>query len=92
VIAHALIATGVNTDGQREILGVNVVSSEDGTGWLVRVRSLMVPGLHRVALVTSDTHPGSVEAIDSTLPSASWRRCRIHDARNLSTKVVPTPV
>jgi putative transposase len=40
VLVHALIATGINADGHREILGLEVTSSEDGAGWLAFFRSL----------------------------------------------------
>lgn len=87
VIVHALLATAVNADGSREVLGLDVVASEDGAGWLAFLRSLVARGLSGVALVTSDAHPGLVEAIGATLPGASWQRCRAHYARNLSTQV-----
>ena len=87
VLVHALIAVGVNNDGQREVLGLDVVSGEDGAGWLAFLRSLLARGLTGVALVTSDSHPGLVQAIGATLPGASWQRCRTHYARNLGTKV-----
>ena len=87
VIVHALLAVGVNANGQREVLGVEVVSSEDGAGWLAFLRELVARGLAGVRLVTSDAHPGLVEAIGATLPGASWQRCRTHFARNLTTKV-----
>ncbi len=87
VLVHALVAVGVNSDGQREVLGVDVVSGEDGAGWLAFLRSLVARGLTGVALVTSDSHPGLVQAIGATLPGASWQRCRTHYARNLGTKV-----
>lgn len=64
-----------------------MVSSQDGAGWLAFLRCLVARGLHGVALVTSDAHPGLVEAIGSTRPGASWQRCRTHYARNPSTKV-----
>lgn len=78
VNVHALIATGVNADGHREILGVDVTSGEDGPGWLAFCRSLVARGLSGVELVISDAHPGLVDAIGSTLPGASWQRCRTH--------------
>jgi transposase-like protein len=87
VNVHALIATAVNACGQREILGVDVVSTEDGAGWVAFLRSLVARGLSGVALVISDAHAGLIEAIGATLPGASWQRCRTHFARNLSTKV-----
>src|SRR5690348_999319 len=87
VLVHALVATGVNADGKREILGLEVTSSEDGAGWLAFFRGLVARGLSGVVLVTSDAHPGLVAAIASTLPGASWQRCRTHYLRDLLTKV-----
>ena len=83
VNVHALLATGVNADGYREILGLQVTSAEDGAGWLGFFRDLVARGLSGVALVTSDAHRGLVEAIGATLPGASWQRCRTHYAANL---------
>ena len=83
VNVHALVATGVNSDGHREILGLQVTSAEDGAGWLAFFRDLTARGLSGVKLVTSDAHRGLVEAIGATLPGASWQRCRTHYAANL---------
>jgi len=83
VNVHALVATGVNADGHREILGLQVTSAEDGAGWLSFFRDLTARGLSGVALVTSDAHQGLVAAIGATLPGASWQRCRTHYAANL---------
>ncbi len=83
VNVHALVATGVNADGYREILGLHVTSAEDGAGWLAFFRDLVARGLSGVALVTSDAHSGLVSAIGATLPGASWQRCRTHYAANL---------
>ena len=83
VNVHALLAAGVNGDGHREILGLQVTSAEDGAGWLGFFRDLTARGLTGVQLVTSDAHRGLVEAIGATLPGASWQRCRTHYAANL---------
>lgn len=80
-------ASAVNADGHREILGVDIITSEDGAGWTAFVRGLVARGLSGVALVISDAHPGLVDAIASTLPGASWQRCRTHFMRNLLTRV-----
>ncbi len=80
---HALVATGVNADGHREVLGIQATSSEDGAGWLGFFRDLTARGLTGVKLVTSDAHAGLVAAIGATLPGASWQRCRTHYAANL---------
>jgi transposase-like protein len=83
VNVHALLAVGVNGDGHREILGLQVTSAEDGAGWLAFFRDLTARGLAGVQLVTSDAHRGLVEAIGATLPGAAWQRCRTHYAANL---------
>ncbi|SCL70652.1 Transposase (or an inactivated derivative) [Micromonospora citrea] len=87
VNVHALIAVGVNADGGREVLGLDVASDEDGAGWLAFLRSLTARGLTGVRLVISDAHAGLVAAIGAALPGASWQRCRTHYLRNLLTKV-----
>lgn len=84
---HVLVATGVNADGHREILGVEVTSAEDGAGWLAFLRGLVARGLTGVQLVISDAHRGLIEAIGAALPGAAWQRCRTHYLRNLLTKV-----
>ena len=78
-----LVATGVNADGHREILGLDVCSAESHTGWLTFFRGLTARGLSGVSLVTSDAHPGLVGAVAATLTGASWQRCRTHYAANL---------
>jgi transposase-like protein len=83
VPVHVLVATGVNADGHREVLGVQVTTSEDGAGWLAFFRDLTARGLSGVKLVTSDAHAGLVAAIAATLPGVGWQRCRTHYAANL---------
>jgi putative transposase len=80
-------AVGVNRDGFRESLGLDVVTAEDGAAWLAFVRGLVARGLDGVRLVSSDAHPGLVDAIAATLTGASWQRCRTHFMRNLLTRV-----
>ena len=82
-----VVATGVNTAGNREILGTELFTTEDGAGWTAFLRGLVARGLSGVRLVISDAHPGLVDAIASTLPGASWQRCRTHFMRNLLAKV-----
>ena len=82
-----VVATGVNAAGNREILGLDLHTSEDGAGWTSFLRGLVARGLASVRLVISDAHPGLVDAIASTLPGSSWQRCRTHFLRNLLTKV-----
>jgi len=83
VPVHALVATGVDADGHRQVLGIQVTTSEDGAGWIGFFRDLVARGLSGVQLVTSDAHAGLVAAISATLPGAAWQRCRTHYAANL---------
>src|SRR4051794_16581825 len=83
VNTHVLVATGVNADGHREILGVDICSAESEAGWLTLFRGLNARGLNGVKLVTSDAHSGLVAAMTATLDGASWQRCRTHYAANL---------
>jgi len=81
--AVVLLATGVNGDGHREVLGMRVATSETGAAWNEFFADLTARGLSGVRLVTSDAHPGLVEAIAANLPGAAWQRCRTHYAANL---------
>ena len=78
VNVHALIATGVNADGKREILGLDVATAEDGAGWLAFLRGLAARGLSGVQLVTSDCHHGLRDAIAAVLPGASLAKVPAH--------------
>ena len=80
---HALVATGVNADGHREIPSLQVTTSEDGAGWLGFFRDLVARGLSGVDLVTSDAHADLVAAVGATLQGASWQRCSTHYAAGL---------
>jgi len=83
VVSMAIvIAIGVNADGQREVLGLDVGPSEDGAFWHAFLRSLVARGLSGVNLVTSDAHEGLKGAIAAVLQGASWQRCRTHFMRN----------
>jgi len=85
-----MVATGVNAEGYREILGIHTATTESAAGWLAFFRDLTARGLSGVALVTSDAHAGHVEAIGATLPGASWQRCRTHYAANLMSATPKT--
>ena len=82
-----MVAVGVNTAGRREVVGVELATSEDGAGWTGFLRGLAARGLSGVQLVISDAHPGLVDAARSVLAGAAWQRCRTHYLRNLLTKV-----
>ena len=64
-----VIATGVNVEGHREVLGVDVFTTEDGAGWTAFLRSLVARGLSGVQLVISDAHEGLKNAIGACCPA-----------------------
>ncbi len=82
-----VIATAVNAQGKREVLGLDVVTNEDGAGWKAFLRGLVARGLSGVKLAISDDHQGLNSALASELPGAAWQRCRTHFMRNLLTRV-----
>ena len=81
--AVVLVATGVNGDGHREVLGCTVTTSETKEAWNAFFADLVARGLGGVKLVTCDAHAGLVQAIAANLPGATWQRCRTHYAANL---------
>jgi putative transposase len=86
VVSQAVvIATGVASDGHREVLGFAVGDSEDGAFWTAFLRSLKARGLAGTQLVISDAHTGLKAAIAAVLLGASWQRCRVHWARKESS-------
>lgn len=87
VNVSVVVATGVNAEGKREILGIEVGTSENGAFWLSFLRSLVARGLSGVQLVTSDAHEGLKQAIATVFGEASWQRCRTHFMSNLLAKV-----
>ena len=82
-----VIAIAVNEDGHREVLGMDVFTSEDGSGWTAFLQGLTARGLSGVKLVVSDAHQGLKDAVASCLPGASWQRRRAHFMRNLLCRV-----
>ena len=81
VSAAVIIAVGVNTDGRREVLGLEIGTSEAEPIWTEFLRQLTRRGLRGVKLVVSDAHEGIKAAVTKTL-NATWHRCRVHFMRN----------
>src|SRR5689334_14680985 len=82
VSVAVIIAVGVNGDGRREVLGLDIGPSEAETFWTEFLRKLARRGLRGVKLVVSDAHEGLKAAITKVL-HATWQRCRVHLMRNL---------
>ena len=89
VSVAAIIASGVNRDGRREILGLGLGDSEAQVFWVDFLRRLRQRGLSGVQLVISDAHEGLKAAIVQVF-TASWQRCRVHFLRNLLACVPKT--
>ncbi len=87
VNVSVVVATGVNAQGQREVLGMDVGASENGAFWLAFLRSLNARGLSGVELVISDAHQGLKQAIATVYAGSGWQRCRTHFMANLLTRV-----
>ena len=81
VSVAVIIAVGVNSDGRREVLGMDIGPSEAEPFWTAFLRKLTRRGLRGVKLVISDAHEG-IKAAVSKLLCASWQRCRVHFMRN----------
>jgi transposase-like protein len=82
VAMAAIVAVGVNNDGRREVLGLDIGPSEAETFWTEFLRKLRRRGLRGVKLVVSDAHEGIKAAVAKVL-TASWQRCRVHFMRNV---------
>ena len=81
VSVAVIIAVGVNSDGRREVLGMDIGPSEAEPFWTAFLRKLTRRGLRGVKLVISDAH-GGIKAAVSRLLCATWQRCRVHFMRN----------
>ena len=81
VSVAAIIAVGVNADGRREVLGLEIGTSEAEPIWTEFLRKLTRRGLRGVKLVVSDAHESIKTAVSKVL-NATWQRCRVHFMRN----------
>jgi len=87
-----LVASAVNAEGYREILGICEGAKEDKSGWSAFLRHLVDRGLTGVELIISDACRGLVESIAEYLPEAGWQRCVVHFYRNVFSHVPATKV
>jgi len=81
VSVAVIVAVGANSDGRREVLGLDIGPSEAEPFWTAFLRKLSRRGLRGVKLVVSDAHEGLKAAVAKVL-SATWQRCRVHFMRN----------
>jgi putative transposase len=85
-----LVASAVNAEGYREILGICEGAKEDKAGWSAFLRHLVDRGLSGVQLIISDACRGLVESVAEYLPQAQWQRCMVHFYRNVFSHVPST--
>jgi putative transposase len=77
-----LVAVGIDWEGRRQILGVELANRESRSSWRDFLTGLKERGLHGVEFVVSDDHDGLKKAIRECLPEAAWQRCYVHFLRN----------
>ena len=82
-----LIATAINTDGEKEIVGFQMGAAESYESWLEFFRGLVARGLGNPLLVISDAHEGLKKAISAVFVGSSWQRCKVHFMRNVLSQV-----
>lgn len=82
-----LIAMGIGTDGKRTVLGVSAALSEAEVHWREFFASLVARGLHGVAFIVSDAHPGMAAARQAVFPAVPWQRCQFHLQQNAQAHV-----
>ena len=86
------MASAVNSEGFREILGICEGAKEDKSGWSAFLRHLVDRGLNGVQLIISDACRGLMESAAEYLPDAQWQRCMVHFYRNVFSHVPATRV
>jgi transposase-like protein len=82
-----LVCVGVDEEGFREVLAVEVAGSEKGAAYASLLRGLVDRGLSGVRLVISDEHEGIKAAVSGELPGAEWQRCTVHFERNVLSHI-----
>jgi putative transposase len=87
-----LVCVGVDEEGFREVLAVEVAGSEKGAAYASMLRGLVDRGLSGVRLVISDDHEGIKAAVSGELPGAEWQRCTVHFERNVLSHVPTSSV
>src|SRR5438128_2566700 len=87
-----LVASAVNSEGFREILGICEGAKEDKSGWSAFLRHMVDRGLQGVRLIISDACRGLMESAGEYLPDAQWQRCMVHFYRNVFSHVPATRV
>ena len=86
VNVSAVIATAVNAEGRREIVGLDIATTEDTAAWTAFLRTPVARGLSGVELVISDAHGGIKAAVSQVFSETSWQRCRTHFMANLASR------
>jgi transposase-like protein len=82
-----LVCVGVDEEGFREVLAVEVAGTEKGAAYTSLLRGLIDRGLSGVHLVVSDDHEGIKSAVAAELPGVEWQRCIVHFERNVLSHV-----
>ena len=73
-----MVVCGINAEGKREVVGIELMPEESKDAYLSLFNSLKVRGLDKTALIISDAHKGLVSAIAEGFPGTLWQRCKVH--------------
>lgn len=85
-----IVAYGVNTEGHRSVLGIEVDIAETHESWVSFLKKLKARGLAGVKLIISDAFDGLKSAIAQVYPESTWQRCKVHVMRNILARVPKT--
>jgi putative transposase len=77
-----LVAIGINWEGRREVLGVELAGRESQSSWRDFLVGLRQRGLRGVELTITDDHHGLKKAVAEVFPESAWQRCYVHFLRN----------
>ena len=82
-----MVVCGINAEGKREVVGIELMAEESKDAYLSLFNSLKVRGLDKTALIISDAHKGLVSATAEGFPGTLWQRCKVHFMRNIMAHV-----
>lgn len=88
IVTKALfVALATNRESKREVIGFEVYNAETKNTWFEFISTLKKRGLKGLRMITSDAHPGIINAISKVYPDVPWQRCQTHFSRNIIEKV-----
>jgi transposase-like protein len=84
----AYVILGINTEGKKEVLSINIGDNESAKYWLSVLNELKNRGVKDILIICADGLSGIKEAITTAFPKTEYQRCIVHQVRN-TLKYVP---